>query len=165
MLRKLSTSASHTRTKARGRNYLTAVGWLLLGLLAAVLLRYVAFHHSIRTPVGEVAQSKGNNNFGNPQDASMQSEDKPGAAPYLELQKIVPYGRILELIGRIEAGSKLLINDERVSVSGDGAFKHFTKQFPVSNDRVRLELVVTDLSGRSRTMTAFHDFRSGGKSN
>jgi hypothetical protein len=165
MLRNLSTSASHTRTKARRRNYLTAVGWLLLGVLAAVLLRYVASHRFIITPGGEVSQRKGNNDFGNPPDASMQSKDKPGAGPYLELQKIVPYGRILELIGRIEAGSKLLIDNERVSVSGDGVFKHFTKQFPVSNDRVRLELVVTDLSGRSRTITAFHDFRPGGKSN
>jgi hypothetical protein len=165
MLRNPSASVSCPRKKARRRNYITAIGWILLGVLAAVLLRFAASHRSIGTPVSKISQSKGNNDFGNPPEASMQSKDKPGSRPYLELQKIVPYGRILELIGRIESGSNLLINNERVNVSGDGVFKHFTKQFPVSNNRIRLELVVTDLAGRTRTMTAFHDFRLGGKSN
>jgi hypothetical protein len=81
--------------------------------------------------------------------------------PFLELNKITPFGRSLELIGRAEAGSKVLVNDEAVEVSGDGYFKHFTKLFPASSKRVQLILKATDLAGRTRTLTAYHDFSAG----
>jgi len=80
--------------------------------------------------------------------------------PFLELQKITPFGRSLELIGRVEAGSRLVINDEFVEVSGDGSFKHFTKLFSASSDRVRLVLKATDLAGRTQTLMAYHDFEA-----
>jgi hypothetical protein len=165
MLRDPSNFASRIRTKVRRRNYMKAVGWIVPGVLAVVLLCFVASYYSIRTPANIFSQRKGTDDLGNSSNARRQSKDQPGAGPYLELQTIVPYGRILELIGRVEAGSNLMINNESVNVSGDGVFKHFTKQFPVSNGRVRLELVVKDLAGRTRTMMAFHDFKPDGKSN
>ncbi len=78
--------------------------------------------------------------------------------PIIELQQIVPFGRSLELIGRIEAGSSLVINNEMVEVTGDGSFKHFTSPFPPSVRLAQLSLKVTDLAGRTRVWTATHDF-------
>ena len=88
-----------------------------------------------------------------------------GSHPSIELQRIVPFGRSLELIGKVEAGSSLLINDEIVGIAGDGSFKHFTKPFPNSERIATLVLKVTDLAGRTRTVEATHDFNphSGGK--
>jgi hypothetical protein len=83
--------------------------------------------------------------------------------PLVELYQIIPFGRSLELIGRIEAGSHLVVNDEIVEVSGDGSFKHFTSPFPSSSNSVRLSLKVTDLAGRTRVWTAIHDFSPQGR--
>jgi hypothetical protein len=78
--------------------------------------------------------------------------------PAIELERIVPFGRSLELIGNVEAGSSLVINEEIVQIAGDGAFKHFTKPFSGSERIVQLVLKVTDLAGRTRTMEATYDF-------
>jgi hypothetical protein len=80
------------------------------------------------------------------------------AGPMLELQRIVPFGRSLELIGRVEAGSSLMINNELVEVTGEGVFKHFTSPFPTAATRVQLTLKVTNLAGQARAWTASHDF-------
>jgi len=78
--------------------------------------------------------------------------------PMIELEQIIPFGRSLELIGRVEAGSNLVINNEFVEVAGDGFFKHFTGPFPASATKVQLTLKVTDLAGRTCTWTAYPDF-------
>jgi hypothetical protein len=88
-----------------------------------------------------------------------------GKGPFIELQQIIQFGKSLELIGRVETGSSLLINDEIVEVSGEGQFKHFTKPFAVGAEVVRLNLKVTDLAGRTRKYTAVHDFRPSGGGN
>ena len=79
----------------------------------------------------------------------------------LELQRIIPFGRSLELIGRVEPGSSLAINDETVEVTADGSFKHFTKQFPASTQKASLIMRATDLAGRTRVQRATHDFGAG----
>ncbi len=81
--------------------------------------------------------------------------------PFFELQQVVPFGRSLELIGNVEPGSRLAINDEAVEVEGDGSFKHFTKQFSASIRVVRLVMKTTDLAGRTRVLTATYDFGTG----
>ncbi len=88
-----------------------------------------------------------------------------GSKPSIELQQIIPFGRSLELIGRVEAGSSLLVNNERVEVAGDGTFKHFTRPFPDSVQIARLNLKVTNLAGRTRIWTAIHDFSPHGWEN
>lgn len=91
----------------------------------------------------------------------LEEEDEKGAGkgPFIELQQIIQFGKSLELIGRVETGSSLMVNREIVEVSGEGLFKHFTKPFPASAEVVRLNLRVTDLAGRTRVYTATHDFR------
>jgi hypothetical protein len=98
-------------------------------------------------------------------DENGMPEKGSGKGPFIELQQIIPFGKSLELIGRVETGSSLLVNDEIVEVTGEGKFKHFTRPFPASSDVVRLNLRVTDLAGRSRTYSATHDFRTYGEGN
>jgi hypothetical protein len=86
-----------------------------------------------------------------------------GLRPSIELQRLVPFGRSLELIGKVEAGSSLAVNDESVEVDGNGFFKHFTNPFPASAGEVHLVMKVTDLSGRIRTLTATYDFSPHGR--
>jgi hypothetical protein len=85
-----------------------------------------------------------------------QPEPPPKAIPLpeptLELDRIVPFGRSLELVGRVDPGNKLLVNSEVVRVESDGSFKHFTKPFATSGT-VQLVLKTTDLAGRVRTLT------------
>jgi hypothetical protein len=93
--------------------------------------------------------------LGNPKEAS----------PFIRLDRIIPFGRSLELIGSIEAGSTLAVNNEIVDVSGDGSFKHFTNPFPASVQKVRLVMKVKDLAGRTRIVTTTHDFDPKGWDN
>ncbi len=78
--------------------------------------------------------------------------------PHLELQRIIPFGRSLELVGKVDAGTSLAINDVTVDVEADGSFKHFTSPFPASRRKVLIVLRATNLAGRRRTLTATHDF-------
>jgi hypothetical protein len=86
------------------------------------------------------------------------SQAKPVAlpAPTLELDRIVPFGRSLELVGRVDPGNQLLVNSELVRVENDGSFKHFTKPF-ATRGTVQLVLKTTDLVGRVRTITRTAD--------
>jgi hypothetical protein len=88
---------------------------------------------------------------------------EPG--PFIRLDRIVPFGRSLELVGNVEAGSRLSVNNESVDVTGDGSFKHFTNPFSVSVDKAHLVMKVTDLAGRTRVVAAIHDFNSRGGDN
>ena len=78
--------------------------------------------------------------------------------PILELERVVAFGRTLELTGRVDPGSLLYINEESVDISGSGSFKHFTKPFPPGRTYVQLTLRVVDPRGRVRTLNATHNF-------
>jgi hypothetical protein len=78
--------------------------------------------------------------------------------PLMKLDRIVAFGRSLELTGTVEAGSQLCVNDEIVDIDGNGSFKHFTKAFPGSASRIRFVMKVTDLAGRTRSETVAYDF-------
>jgi hypothetical protein len=96
------------------------------------------------------------------ESGSAVSPEQEASRRNLELQQIIPFGRSLELIGRVEAGSSLRVNNENVEVTGDGSFKHFTKPFPDSAHTVHLSLKVKDLAGRVRIWTATHTFHTDG---
>jgi hypothetical protein len=96
---------------------------------------------------------------GSSSDPIAQSgENAQGAPLFIKLDSIVPFGRSLELIGKVEPGSKLSVNSESAEVDADGLFKHFTNPFPGHAPKVDLVLKVTDLAGRTRTITAAYDF-------
>ncbi len=112
------------------------------------------------SPEAEIALLLPENN----RDPAAGAQTK-GANESIELQQVVPFGRSLELIGRVEAGSRLAVNNEIVEVAGDGTFRYFTSPFPVSARFVHLDLKVTDLAGRTRIWTATHDFSPHGWEN
>ena len=56
-----------------------------------------------------------------------------GAKAYLEVSNIVQHGRVLEVVGRTEPGSSVIINNDQVfSIAADGSFRHFTSQLAKS---------------------------------
>jgi hypothetical protein len=151
-------SAPFPVTESRGRRF-SKTGWLaLLGIAVFGGLLYLW----LRPPARSVEFTV---NPGAAAHGRSHGITKVDARPLLELEKVVPYGRSLELIGHVEPGSRLVVNDEKVEVEGDGSFRHFTKLFPPSSGRVRIVLTAIDLAGRTRILTAVHDFGSGGESN
>jgi hypothetical protein len=85
--------------------------------------------------------------------------------PTIELQRIIPFGKTLELVGQVEAGSRLVVNGEPIDIKGDGSFKHFTNPFPESSGKIRLVLKATNLAGRSRILATSYDFGPHGGGN
>jgi hypothetical protein len=164
MLSGHSNTAPHPTTIRRGGRISKAGFWALLGISAAGLLFYKSCQRSAVISVDQSSRSSKVERAGNFSSDKLKSKEKPATEvqPHLELQKIIPFGRSLEIIGRVEAGSRLAVNNETVEVSGDGSFKHFTKPF-TSGNRIRLEIKATDLAGRTRILTVFHDFGSSGE--
>lgn len=87
-----------------------------------------------------------------PQGESAKAKTVVPPEPTLELERIIPFGRSLQVVGRVDPGNKLSINGEIVGVASDGKFKHFTKPF-TTQGTVHLVLKTTDLAGRVRTVT------------
>ena len=56
-----------------------------------------------------------------------------GAQAFLEVTRIVQHGKVVEVLGRTEPGSTVIINNEQVfSLAADGTFRHFTSPLPKS---------------------------------
>jgi hypothetical protein len=54
-----------------------------------------------------------------------------GTKAFLEITRIVQHGRVVEVVGRTEPGSSVIINNEQVfSIAPDGTFRHFTSPLP-----------------------------------
>jgi hypothetical protein len=60
---------------------------------------------------------------------SLVQQVETGSQAYLEVTNIVQHGRVLEVVGKTEPGSTVIINNEQVfNIAPDGAFRHFTSQ-------------------------------------
>lgn len=70
---------------------------------------------------GGESQPSANNRF------SLVQQVEAGSQVFLEVTGIVQHGRVLEVVGRTEPGSTVIINNEQVfSIAADGTFRHFT---------------------------------------
>lgn len=50
-----------------------------------------------------------------------------GQQAFLEITRIALHGRVVEVVGRTEPGSTVIVNNEQVfSIAADGTFRHFT---------------------------------------
>ena len=85
--------------------------------------------------------------------------------PSIVLQRIIPFGRSLELIGTVDAGSRLVVNGKSVEVNGDGSYKHFTNPFSDYARKVNIVMTVTNLAGKTRTLRTTYDFSSHSEDN
>ncbi len=75
----------------------------------------------------------------------------PSSAINFKLEKIVPIGDILEVIGRTDPDNLVTINGRMVLLEKDGSFKHFTD--PIRGATARLNIVVKDYSGAEKRIT------------
>jgi hypothetical protein len=70
---------------------------------------------------------------GLPNRFNLVQQVEAGKEVLLEITRIVQHGRVLEVVGRTEPGSLVIINNEQVfSIAADGAFRHFTSPLPRS---------------------------------
>ncbi len=75
-----------------------------------------------------------------------------GNQAYLEVTKIIQHGRVVEVQGKTEPGSTVIINNEQVfSISPDGAFRGFTSPFPNSGLN-QITITAQDRKGDANTI-------------
>ena len=75
-----------------------------------------------------------------------------GNQAYLEVTKIIQHGRVVEVQGKTEPGSTVIINNEQVfSISPDGTFRGFTSPFPNSGSN-QITITAQDRKGNTNTI-------------
>jgi len=75
-----------------------------------------------------------------------------GNQAYLEVTRIIQHGRVVEVQGRTEPGSTVIINNEQVfSISPDGTFRHFTSPLPNSGSN-QITITAQDRKGDTNTI-------------
>jgi len=64
---------------------------------------------------------------------SLVQQVTSGAQAFLEVNNIIQHGKVMEVVGRTEPGSTVIINNEQVfTIAPDGTFRHFTSQLAKS---------------------------------
>ena len=75
-----------------------------------------------------------------------------GNQAYLEVTKIIQHGRVVEVQGKTEPGTTVIINNEQVfSISPDGTFRGFTAPFPDAGSNV-VTITAQDHKGNTNTI-------------
>jgi hypothetical protein len=75
-----------------------------------------------------------------------------GATAFLEVYSIVQHGKVLEVVGRTEPGSSVIINNDQVfSIAADGSFRHFTSQ-PAKSGVNQITVTAQNRKGELRTI-------------
>lgn len=79
-------------------------------------------------------------------------QEVAGNQAYLEITKIIQHGRVVEVQGKTEPGSTVIINNEQVfSISPDGTFRHFTSPMPSSSTN-QITITAQDRKGGTNTI-------------
>ncbi len=74
-----------------------------------------------------------------------------GNQAYLEVTNIIRHGRVLEVQGKTEPGSTVIINNEQVfSISPDGTFRGFTSPLTVGSNQIAI--TAQDRKGNTSTI-------------
>lgn len=75
-----------------------------------------------------------------------------GNEAYLEVTKIIQHGRVVEVQGKTEPGSTVIINNEQVfSISPDGTFRGFTPPLPNSGSN-QITITAQNRKGDAKTI-------------
>ncbi len=76
----------------------------------------------------------------------------PGNQAFLEITRIIQHGRVVEVEGRTEPGSTVIINNEQVfSIAPDGTFRHFTSPLPKTGAN-QITITAQDRKGDTNTI-------------
>jgi hypothetical protein len=79
-------------------------------------------------------------------------QEVAGNQAYLEITRIIQHGRVVEVQGKTEPGSTVIINNEQVfSISPDGTFRHFTSPLPNSGSN-QITITAQDRKGDTNTI-------------
>jgi hypothetical protein len=79
-------------------------------------------------------------------------QEVSGDQAYLELTKIIQHGRVIEVQGKTEPGSTVIINNEQVfSILPDGTFRAFTAPFPDAGSN-QITITAQDRKGNNKTI-------------
>ena len=79
-------------------------------------------------------------------------QEVAGSQARLEITKIIQHGRVVEVQGKTEPGSTVIINNEQVfSIAPDGTFRHFTSPLPNSGSH-QITITAQDRKGDSNSI-------------
>jgi len=71
---------------------------------------------------------------------------------FLEITNIIQHGRVIEVVGRTEPGSTVIINNQQVfNIAADGTFRHFTTPLP-RNGSNPITITAQDRKGNTKTI-------------
>lgn len=83
---------------------------------------------------------------------TMVQQVESGEKAFLEVGSVVQHGKILEVSGRTEPGSSVIINNEQVfSVATDGSFRHFMSQ-PAKSGMNKVTVTAQNRKGELHTI-------------
>ncbi|MFB3920663.1 MAG: hypothetical protein ACE145_03025 [Terriglobia bacterium] len=83
---------------------------------------------------------------------SLVQQVDTGSQAFLEVTSIIQHGRVLEVVGRTEPGSSVIINNEQVfNIASDGTFRHFTSQLPRTGAN-QITVTAQNRKGDTRTI-------------
>lgn len=75
-----------------------------------------------------------------------------GTEAFLEVTQITQHGRVVEVVGRTEPGSTVIINNEQVfSIAADGSFRHFTSPLSKAGEN-QITITAQDRKGDTKTI-------------
>jgi hypothetical protein len=71
---------------------------------------------------------------------------------FLEVTNITQHGRVVEVVGRTEPGSTVIINNQQVfNIAADGTFRHFTSPLPRKGSN-QITITAQDRKGNTKTI-------------
>lgn len=87
-----------------------------------------------------------------PNRFNLVQQVEAGNKAFLEITKTILHGRSVEILGRAEPGSTVIINNEQVfNIAPDGTFRHFTPPLPKSGANV-ITITAQDRNGDTNTI-------------
>ena len=78
-------------------------------------------------------------------------QEVAGNQAYLEVTKIIQHGRVVEVQGKTEPGSTVIINEQIFSILPDGTFRGFTSPFPDTGSN-QITITAQDRKGNTNTI-------------
>ncbi len=81
--------------------------------------------------VSSIDAQGGESQPSSPNRFNLVQQVQAGQKAFLEITKTILHGRVVEVVGRTEPGSTVIINNEQVfAIAPDGTFRHFTSPLP-----------------------------------
>ena len=87
-----------------------------------------------------------------PNKFNLVQQIESGNKAFLEVKELTLHGRVVEVVGRTEPGSTVIINNEQVfSIAPDGTFRHFTSPLP-RNGENQITITAQNRKGDTNTI-------------